>query len=146
RMMISMNGFPVTAERLVTLAWAFPPVLLFLFFWKRRSPGMNMFLGLFAICVLIFFFYPCAAGGPGPRFFFAYFPFLILAVVELHKAINHSSPAVTHRVWNVAIVAQIICSVVFATEEAHQMYARRDLQRTTSRVDSGKNIFLLKTR
>ncbi|PYJ73784.1 MAG: hypothetical protein DME75_00665, partial [Verrucomicrobia bacterium] len=132
RLMISWNGFVVTMVRLAKLLWAFPPAILLLIFWRRYQPSSKVktCLALFSMGVAIYFFYPASVGGPGPRYFLAYFPFLVLAVVEFYRWICHDSPPVGRRLWNFAIVSLIVCSVVFAVKEGYTMYWRRDLERT----------------
>ena len=107
---------------------------------------MKMCLALFAMDVAVYFLYIDAFGGPGPRYFLAYFPFLVLAIADLYRLINSSHSPIARWFWNLAIVAQVVCSIVFAWRGAYIMYARRDLERTVQRVQGGKNIFLLKTR
>jgi hypothetical protein len=46
---------------------------------------MKMCLALFAMNVAVYFLYPDGIGGPGPRYFFAYFPFLVLAIADLYR-------------------------------------------------------------
>ena len=146
RLAISWNGFVVTLVRLANLFWVFPPVGLLVIFWRRYRPTARakMYLGLFAMNIAIYFFYPASVGGPGPRYFLAYFPFLLLAVIALYESIGHSS-RYARQLWNFAIVSLIVCSSVFAIKEGYTMYGRRDLQRTAQHIKNGKNIVLLKT-
>lgn len=148
RLLISLKGFSVTAARLATLVWVFPPVLLLGVLWKHYSlsPTMKMCLALFAMNVAVYFLYPNGIGVPGPRYFLAYFPFLVLAIADLYRLTNSSHSPIARWFWNLAIAAQVVCSIVFAWRGAHIMYARRDLERTVQRVQGGKNIFLLKPR
>jgi hypothetical protein len=145
RLMISWTGFVVTAERLGTVLWVFPPVLLVAGFWKRRRefPDVERYLALFSMCVGLYFFYPAAIGGPGPRYFFAYFPFLILAVVELYRWIRRENTRRTRRLWTLALAAQIVCSVTFAAREAYTVFWRSDLTRTVQQATAGRRIVLL---
>ena len=147
RLMISWNGFVATMVRLANLLWVFPPALLLVILWGRDQPSstLKMYLALFAMSVATYFFYPAAVGGPGPRYFLAYFPFLVLAVVELHRWICHDSRRVVRQLWNFAVICLIVCSLVFVVKEGCIMYWRRDLERAVQRVGSGKKIFLLKT-
>jgi hypothetical protein len=147
RLMISWNGFVVTLIRLANLLWVFPPAFLLVALWRRYRPPskIKMYLALFSMTVAIYFFYPASIGGPGPRYFLAYFPFLVLAVVDLYRwTCQHPSPA-AQRLWNFAIVSLIACSVTFAAKEGYTMYWRRDLERTVRQIRDGKNIVLLKT-
>lgn len=147
RLMTSWTGFVVTAVRLVNLLWVFPPVLSLVILWRRyqRSSRARIYVALFLMNVAVYFFYPASFGGPGPRYFLAYFPFLVLAVVDRYRWIYHDSPPATRRLWTFAVVSLVVCSLVFAAKEAYTMYGRRDLDRLVRRVGGGKNIFLLKT-
>jgi hypothetical protein len=147
RLAISWDGFVVTLVRLANLLWVFPPVLLLLVLWKRYrpTPDGKMYLALFSMSIAIYFFYPASIGGPGPRYFLAYFPFLVLAIADLYRWIRHdSSPAVRH-LWNFGIISLIVCNVIFAIKEGYTMYGRRDLERRVRQIGDGKNIVLLKT-
>jgi hypothetical protein len=147
RLVISWMGFVVSAARLGTLLWVFPPVLLIAGLWRRdrEFPGLRRYLALFSMSVGVYFFYPAAIGGPGPRYFLAYFPFLILAVVEVYRWIRRNHTLGARRLWAFVISAQIACSVVFAAREGFTIYWRRDLERTVQQVAGGKRIFLMKT-
>jgi hypothetical protein len=147
RLLISWDGFVATLIRLANLVWIFPPVLLLVVLWRRHQPSskVKMYLALFSMNVAIYFFYPASVGGPGPRYFLAYFPFLVLAIVDLYRwTCQHPSPAARH-FWNFAIVSLIVCSATFAAKEGYTMYGRRDLERTVRQIKDGKNIVLLKT-
>jgi len=147
RLMISWNGFVVTLVRLANLLWVFPPAFLLVALWRRYRPPskIKMYLALFSMSVATYFFYPASFGGPGPRYFLAYFPFLVLAVVDLYRWICRDSPPAARRLWNFAIVSLIVCSVIFAAKEGYTMYWRQDLERTVRHIRDGKNIVLLKT-
>lgn len=147
RLLISWDGFVATLVRLANLVWIFPPVLLLIVLWRRYQPSSKakMYLALFSMSVAIYFLYPASSGGPGPRYFLAYFPFLVLAVADLYQWICQDSSAAARHLWNFAIVGLIVCSLVFAAKEGYTLYGRRDLERTTRNVRDGKNIFLLKT-
>lgn len=147
RLIISWEGFVVTLVRLANILWVFPPALLFLLLWRRYRPPskVKMYLALFSMNVAIYFFYLASVGGPGPRYFLAYFPFLVLAVVDIYRWICHDSPPAARHLWNFAIVSLIVCNLVFAAKEGYTMYWRRDLERTVRQIKDGKNIVLLKT-
>ena len=147
RLMISWNGFVVTMVRLANVLWAFPPAILLLVLWRRYHPSSKVktFLALFSMSVAIYFFYPASVGGPGPRYFLAYFPFLVLAAVEFYRWVCHDSRPLERRLWNFAIAGLIACSLVFVASEGYTMYGRRDLDRTVRQIKNGKNIVLLKT-
>ena len=147
RLMISWNGFVVTIVRLVNVVWIFPPVLLLVPFWRyyQASSKAKMYAALFLMSVVIYFFYPASVGGPGPRYFLAYFPFLVLAVTDVCGWLSRGSTPLARNMWDFAVISLIICNLVFAAKEGYTMYWRRDLQRTAALIAAGKNIFLLKT-
>src|SRR5204863_3546291 len=140
RLIISWNGFVVTTVRLANFLWAFPSVILLLVWWRRcqLSCKMKTFLGLFSMIVAIYFFYPASVGGPGPRYFFAYFPFLVLAAVEFYRWVCHDSRSFERRLWNFAIAGLIAWSLVFVASEGYTMYWRRDLDRTVRQIKDRK--------
>jgi len=146
-LMVSWTGLLVTAVRLKNLLWVFPPALLLVVLWRRYqvSPKVRMYLALFLMNVGIYFFYPASSGGPGPRYLLAYFPFLVLAVVDVYGWICHDCAPGPRRLWKFAIVLQIVGSVSFATREAYTSYWQRDLERTARQAGDGKKIFLLRT-
>lgn len=147
RLTISWSGFFVTIERLANLLWVFPPVVLLAIFWVRYRPRfeIKMFATLFLMIIAIYFFYPASAGGPGPRYLLAYFPFLILAVADICQRLSRDSWPAGRQIWKFAMVSLTICNLVFMAKEVHTMYGRRDLDRTVRQVQGGKNIFILKT-
>ena len=104
-----------------------------------------MYLALFLMNVGIYFFYAASAGGPGPRYLLAYFPFLILAVVDLYRRLDkEGAPGIRH-LWRIGTICLVVGNLVFATIEGHTIYGRRDLEREVQRAVPGKKIFLLKT-
>jgi hypothetical protein len=147
RLMVSWIGLPKTGARLVNLLWVFPPAILPVVLWRRyqASPKVKMYLALFVMNIGIYFFYPAAEGGPGPRYLLAYFPFLVLAVVDIYGWICRDCAPGPRRLWKFAIVLQIVGSVSFATEEACSIYWRRDLERAVRQAEDGKKIVLLRT-
>ncbi len=147
RLMVSWRGFVVTIVRLANLLWVFPPVLLLVILWRRyqASSRAKMYVALFSMNVAVYFFYTRGFGGPGPRFFLAYFPFLVLAVVDLRRWISHDSLPATRRLWTFAVLSLVMCSLVFAAKQAYQSYWQRELDRLTRHVGGGRNLFLLKT-
>lgn len=147
RLMVSWIGLPKIGVRLVNLLWVFPPALLPVVLWRRyqASPKVKMYVALFLMNIGIYFFYPAAAGGPGPRYLLAYFPFLVLAVVEIYGWICRDCAPGPRRLWTFAIVLQIVGSVSFATKEACSIYWRRDLERAVRQAGDGKKIVLLRT-
>jgi hypothetical protein len=147
RLIASWRGFLVTTLRVANLLWVFPPVTLLAVFWRRYRPPfeVKMYVVLFLMVIAIYFFYPFSAGGPGPRYFLAYFPFLILAVTNISQRLCRDSSIAGRHIWNLALVSLIICNLLFMAKEAYTMYWRRDFDRTVRQVNGEKNIFLLKT-
>ncbi|MEY2479325.1 MAG: hypothetical protein QOI04_252 [Verrucomicrobiota bacterium] len=137
-------GLKVTGLRLAYLFGIFPPVLLLALFGTRYRPSskVKMYLALFLMSVGIYFFYPKLPGGPGPRYLLTYFPFLILAVVELYRWIDKGTRIESY-LWRVSIVCLLVGNLIFATVEGYTMYGRRDLERTEKQLGTGKKIFLL---
>ena len=143
RLMVSWTGLQLTGVRLINL----PPALLLIVLWKRyqASRKLNMYLALFLMNIGIYSFYPAGAGGPGPRYLLAYFPFLILAVVDVRRWINHDCGALSRRLWTLAIILQIVGSLSFITKESYASYWRRDLARTVRQTGHGRKIVFLET-
>jgi hypothetical protein len=146
-LLVSWTGFVVTGVRLVNFLWVFPPALLLVVLWRRyqASPKVKMYLALFLMNIGIYFFYSASAGGPGPRYLLTYFPFLVLAVVDVYAWICHEGAPAPHRLWKLAIALQIVGSVSFATIQGYTSYQQRDLERTARQAGDGKKIFLLRT-
>ena len=147
RLMVSSIGILRTVSRLVNLVWVFPPFLLLVVFWRRyqASPQIKMYLALFLMNLGLYFFYPASGGGPGPRYLLAYFPFLLLAVVDLYAWLGHDDAPRSRLLWKSALTLQIIGSVSFLAMQGYLSYCQRDLQRTAAQAGDGKKIFLLKT-
>jgi hypothetical protein len=137
----------MTGVRLINLLWVFPPALLLVVLWRRyqASPEVKMYLALFLMNIGLYFFYPASSGGPGPRYLLAYFPFLVLAVVDVYGRICHDRAPGPRRLWKFAIVLQIVGSVSFATKVGYISYWQRDLERTARHAGDGEKIFFLKT-
>jgi hypothetical protein len=147
RLMISWIGILRTVSRLVNLLWVFPPFALLVVFWKRYQapPKVRMYLALFLMNLGLYFFYPASGGGPGPRYLLGYFPFLLLAVVDLYRWLGRDAAAGSRRLWNYALALQIIGSVSFLAVQGYSSYCQRDLERTAAQAGDGKKIFFLKT-
>jgi len=148
RLALSWRGFVVTGARLSTLCAVFPPVLLLLTSWRRHppSPAAQRGLALFSMSVALYFLYPAAVGGPGPRYLLAYFPFLVLAVVDLKGQLTTSDPRRGRRLWAAALGLQVVGSLVFLGLEGRTLYGRRDLERTlAARSGQGRRLVLLET-
>ena len=142
---LSWMGFPTTAIRLKRVLYAFPPAGLLLLCLIRpcHSARLRTYLTLFALTVCTYFFYPWGVAGPGPRYFFPYFPFLILAVVEVYRLMR------THRIgkigWSVAMSCLVVCSFVYGAGQTSDIYKRLDLERTVARIPQQKRIILLQS-
>jgi hypothetical protein len=80
--------------------------------------------------VALYFFYPAAVGGPGPRYLLAYFPFLVLAVVDGQSRLAKDDPSRARRFWVAALCVQVVSSLMFLALEGRTLYGRRDLERT----------------
>ena len=148
RLAVSWRGFVVTGARLAALVAVFPPVLLLLASWRRHppSPAARRGLALFGMSVALYFFYPAAVGGPGPRYLLAYFPFLVLAVVDGHGQLAQDDPSRARRLWVAAVGLQVMSSLVFLALEGRTLYGRRDLERAlAARRGQGQQLILLKT-
>jgi len=146
-LLLSWTGFLVTGVRLVNLLWVFPPALLLTVLWKpyQASPKIKMYLALFLMNIGIYFFYPASVGGPGPRYLLAYFPFLVLAVVEVYAWIHHHGAHGSRSLWKLAIALQIVGNVSFVAIQGYTSYQQRDLERMARQAGDGKKIFLLRT-
>ncbi len=147
RLVASWQGFGVTLVRLGKLLYAFPPVaLLFLLVrWIPVSPRQRLYLGLVLANLVIYFFYPAAPGGPGPRYLLATFPFLVLAVLQLYRSIRDHASASVRRLWGFALGAQVGCSLIYGGVLTRRWYQYRDLERSVERLGSERKIVLLKS-
>jgi hypothetical protein len=142
---LSWMAFPTTAIRLRRVLYAFPPAALILLclILRCHSARLKTYLTLFAFTVCTYFFYPWGVAGPGPRYFFPYFPFLILAVIEAYRLTR--SQRVGKIGWYVALACLVICSFVYGAEQTSDIYKRLDLERTVARIPQKKRIILLET-
>jgi len=147
RLMVSWTGLKVTGVRLIGVAWSFPPVILLGLFYRRYrpSPKVRMYVALFLMNVGVYYFYPASSGGPGPRYLLAYFPFLVLAVVDLCRWIEEEGNPNARFLWWIGIVCLLVGNLVFATVEGYRIYSRCDLVRTLQQTGPGEKIVLLKT-
>lgn len=142
---VSWHGFEVTAIRILRLVYALPTILLLFFFSRRSWLGAGRaYLALFALNAVTYFFYIAAVGGPGPRYFMPYFPFLVLAIVAAIRSRPRHS-AVVRRAYPAVIVAQIVLGFVYTATQWHEIYERKDLERSVNRVAGTKKIILLQT-
>ncbi len=147
RLAVSWRGFLVTGIRLGALLYAFPPVLGLAFLTRRYWQGsrFRVHAALFLMAVGLYFFYVAAIGGPGPRYLAAYFPFLVITVVDGWRWLFAADAPRARRLWRWAIVAQVLGSLVFAGIEIRRVYERTDLERAVARLEPADKIVLLKT-
>lgn len=144
---VSWQGFVVTGARLATLVGVFPPALLLALHARRLdlSAAARRNLALFSLSLGVYFLYPAAVGGPGPRYLLAYFPFLVLAVAELLARLRVEDLPRSRRLRHLALAMLILGSTVFVALEARVLHGRRDLERTLSRHGVDRGIVLLKS-
>jgi hypothetical protein len=123
----------------------FPPVLLVLLCLVHpcHSAKLKIYLTLFALTVATYFIYAWTAAGPGPRYYFPYFPFLILAVVEVYRLTRDQRLGKVG--WRVAMACLIVCSFVYADGQTREIYKRRDLERTVATIPETKRVILLQS-
>ena len=145
RIGLSWAGFEVTAIRLRRVLYAFPPAILLLLCLMRscQSARLRAYLALFALNVCTYFIYAWTPAGPGPRYFFPYFPFLILAVVEVYRL--NREQRIFKFGWRVAVACLIVCSFVYGAGQTREIYKRRDLERTVATIPQKKRIILLQS-
>jgi hypothetical protein len=145
RLGVSWAGFEITAIRLRRVLYAFPPALLLLLCLIRpcHSARLKAYLALFALNVSTYFFYAWTAAGPGPRYFFPYFPFLILAVVEVVRL--NRDQRIAKIGWRLVMSSLIVCSFVYGADQTREIYKRRDLERTVATIPNKKRIILLQS-
>jgi hypothetical protein len=145
RIGVSWTGFTVTAIRLERVVYAFPPTILLLLCLIRpfRSARLKTYLAIFTLNISIYFIYAWTPAGPGPRYYFPYFPFLILAVVEVYRLSRNESAG--RWGWRLALAGLIVCSSVYAVDQTREIYKRRDLERLVATIPETKRIILLQT-
>jgi hypothetical protein len=139
------GAFEVTGVRLLRLLYTFPPVILLLLCLKRpgQSARLRLYLGLFALHVSIYFLFAWTPAGPGPRYYFPYFPFLFLAVIEVYRLTR--SQTIGRIGWRVSMAGLILCSVVYAAVQTLEIYRRRDLERSVATIPEKRKIILLES-
>ena len=140
-----LTGFETTAIRLRRVLYAFPPASLILLCLIRpcRSVRLKAYLTLFALNVIVYFLYAGGVAGPGPRYYFPYFPFLILAVVEVYRLTR--SHKIARIGWPAAVASLVVCSFIYADGQTRDIYKRRDLERTVAAIPEKKKIILLES-
>jgi hypothetical protein len=145
RLGVSWAGFEITAIRLRRVLYAFPPAILLLLCLMRpcNSARLKTYLSLFALNVFTYFFYAWSPAGPGPRYLFPYFPFLILAVVEVYRL--KGDQRVAKIGWRLAMACLIVCSLVYGADQTREIYKRRDLERAVATIPTKKRIILLQS-
>ena len=100
---------------------------------------------LFALNVCTYFIYAWTVAGPGPRYFFPYFPFLILAVVEVVRLSRTHDQRISEIGWGLVMSSLIVCSFVYGAGQTREIYKRRDLERTVATIPEKKRIILLQS-
>jgi hypothetical protein len=151
RLRVSWDGLKMTAARLALLCGVFPPVVLLARYWTRARAALldqRSLLILFVLNAGIYSLFSAAVGGPGPRYYFSYFPFLVIAVVALYERVIRGGAAGGRRLWQIVVAAQVVASVIFVAREAYTLYWRRDVERTIaemSATDTHQRIVLLTT-
>lgn len=145
RLALWWGAFGVTGIRLFRVLYTFPPVLLLLlcFFRRCQSARLKLYLGLFFCIVCLYLLYSWGVVGPGPRYYFPYFPFLFLAVIEVYR-LTHAEK-IGRIAWRTAIALLILCSVGYAAVQAFEIYRRRDLERMVATIPENKKVILLET-
>jgi hypothetical protein len=145
RIGVSWAAFEVTAIRLLRVLYTFPPALLLLICLVRpcHSAKLKTYVGLFALNVALYFLYAWTPAGPGPRYYFPYFPFLFLAVVEVLRL--NRDQRIAKIGWRVAMICLVLCSIGYGAVQAFDIYRRRDLERTVANLSEKKRIILLQT-
>jgi hypothetical protein len=145
KLVVSWIGFGITLVRLGRLVHVFPPVLLLIFCFSKRvslNEGKSM-LAVFGLNVIAYFFFVVGVGGPGPRYYLPYFPFLILATVELVKVAS-ANPFI-RKSWLIALGLLTIGSCDFGRTLAYTIYKRKDLARAVERTSAPKKVVVLQT-
>ena len=142
---LSWTAFPTTGIRIWRTLFALPPVglLLFALMKLRLSGRMKTYLVIFGLHVGLYFFFPWSPAGPGPRYYFPYFPFLILAIVEWHRVNRDQGSAKIG--WRVAMAGLVVCSFVWGWGQTLEIYRRRDLERMVATIPETKRIILLQS-
>jgi hypothetical protein len=140
-----LTGFETTAIRLRRVLYAFPPAILLLLCLTRpgRSVRLRSYLTLFALNVTVYFLYAGGVAGPGPRYYFPYFPFLFLAVVEVYRLTREQRIAKFG--WHAALASLVVCSFVYGDGQTRDIYRRRDLERMVATIPEKKKIILLES-
>jgi hypothetical protein len=139
------GGFGVTGIRLLRVLYTFPPVLLLALCLIQRcqSARLKIYLGLFALNVCLYFLYAWGVAGPGPRYYFPYFPFLFLAVIEVYRLTR--AQTIGRIGWRASMMGLVLCSVVYAAVQTLEIYRRRDLERTVATIPEKRKIILLES-
>jgi hypothetical protein len=104
---------------------------------------LKKYLTLFALQVCLYFFYPWGVAGPGPRYYFPYFPFLVLAVIEMYR-LSHDQ-WIGRTGWRLALTCLVVCSFIYGAGQTRDIYRRRDLERMVETIPQTKRIILLQS-
>jgi hypothetical protein len=139
------GSFETTAVRLFRLLYTFPPIVLLLLCLRRpcQSARLKVCLVLVALNISLYLLYSWGVVGPGPRYYFPYFPFLFIAVLEVYRA--HRAEPMGKIGWRVAMVCLVLCSLGYGAVQTVEIFRRRDLERTVALIPQDKKIILLET-
>jgi hypothetical protein len=140
-----LTGFETTAVRLRRVLYAFPPAILLVLCLTRpgRSVRLRTYLTLFALNVILYFLYAGGVAGPGPRYYFPYFPFLFLAVVEVYRLTREQR--IGKWGWRAAMACLVVCSFIYGDGQTRDIYRRRDLDRLVATIPEKEKIILLES-
>jgi hypothetical protein len=72
-----------------------------------------------------------------------FFPFLILAVVEVVRL--NRDQRIAKIGWRVVMASLIVCSFAYGADQTLEIYKRRDLERTVATIPEKKRIILLQS-
>lgn len=132
RLSITFAGVGITAARLALVFAVFPPAALLVRYWRRgHAAGFDATpVLLFLANAAIYYLFAAAVAGPGPRYYFSYFPFLVIAVVDFYARFVANGGPADRRWWHLVLAMQVVVSVVFIARETYTLYWRRDAERT----------------
>lgn len=89
-----------------------------------------LFLGNAAV----YFLFTASIGGPGPRYLFSYFPFLVVAVADIYTHVIQGGTSADRRWWRGVVAAQLATSVASIAIMTTVLYWRLDLDRTMAQL------------
>jgi hypothetical protein len=143
KMYISIEGIWITIQRIGELFLVFPPLLMLFFMYKRQylelksKPYILLIIGIF----VIYYFYIASLGySYGPRYVLAYFPFVVLLVINLK---NWVQDILRNKIYRLTIILLILVSIAFTSYSYYEISERKDLIRCIENLPAGKKIILL---